>query len=239
MFWHDLHETCCLHVTVSRWLFNITIVWPTYEGKVHRRTGHEGPEGCSFNLGGRLVGGGVNATPRPRCLRGNRSGTQGQSGRVRKISLPRCFDLRTVYSVASHYTNWAIPAHVCIYVMKILSKYCSHAFSNFTVKNFSFNILPRHIFSTRWRSWLRHCAASRKVAGSFPDVVTGIFQRRNPSGRTVALGTTQPVTEMSTRYLLGGKDGRCVGLTTLPSSCADWKSWDPRSPAALGAYVGL
>jgi hypothetical protein len=26
-----------------------------------------------------------------------------------------------------------------------------------------------------WRSWLRHCATSRKVAGSIPDVVTGIF----------------------------------------------------------------
>ena len=28
---------------------------------------------------------------------------------------------------------------------------------------------------TRWRSWLRHCAISRKVAGSIPDGVTGIF----------------------------------------------------------------
>ena len=28
---------------------------------------------------------------------------------------------------------------------------------------------------TRWRSWLRHCATSRKVAGSIPDGVIGIF----------------------------------------------------------------
>jgi hypothetical protein len=28
---------------------------------------------------------------------------------------------------------------------------------------------------TRWRSWLRHCATSRKVEGSIPDGVTGIF----------------------------------------------------------------
>ena len=33
--------------------------------------------------------------------------------------------------------------------------------------------LPR---VTRWRSWLRHCAASRKVAGSIPDGVIGIFR---------------------------------------------------------------
>jgi len=29
--------------------------------------------------------------------------------------------------------------------------------------------------STRWRSWLRHCATSHKVGGSIPDVVTEIF----------------------------------------------------------------
>ena len=28
---------------------------------------------------------------------------------------------------------------------------------------------------TRWRSWLRHCATSRKVVGSIPDGVTGFF----------------------------------------------------------------
>jgi hypothetical protein len=26
-----------------------------------------------------------------------------------------------------------------------------------------------------WRSWLRHCATSRKFASSIPDGVTGIF----------------------------------------------------------------
>jgi hypothetical protein len=26
-----------------------------------------------------------------------------------------------------------------------------------------------------WRSWLRHCATSRKMSGSIPDVVIGIF----------------------------------------------------------------
>src|SRR5215510_63819 len=52
---------------------------------------------------------------------------------------------------------------------------------------------------TRWRSWLRHCATNRKVAGSIPDVVIEIFRLHNPSGRTMALGLTQPLTEMSTR----------------------------------------
>jgi hypothetical protein len=29
--------------------------------------------------------------------------------------------------------------------------------------------------STWWRSWLRHCTTSLKVAGSIPDGVIGIF----------------------------------------------------------------
>jgi len=52
-----------------------------------------------------------------------------------------------------------------------------------------------------WRSWLRHCATSWKVAGSIPDGVIGIFQWHYPSGRTKALGSTQPLTEMSTRNI--------------------------------------
>jgi hypothetical protein len=31
-------------------------------------------------------------------------------------------------------------------------------------------------WGTRWRSWFRHYATSRRVAGSIPDGVTGIFQ---------------------------------------------------------------
>ena len=53
-------------------------------------------------------------------------------------------------------------------------------------------------------SWLRHCATSRKVMGSTPDGVTGTFYWHNPSGRTMALGLTQPLTEMSTRNISWG-----------------------------------
>jgi hypothetical protein len=51
----------------------------------------------------------------------------------------------------------------------------------------------------QWRSWLRHRSTSRKVAGSIPDGVIGIFYLHNPSGRTMALGSTQPITVISTR----------------------------------------
>ena len=49
--------------------------------------------------------------------------------------------------------------------------------------------------------WLRCCATNRKVAGSIPDGVIGIFHRHNPPDRVMALGSTQPLTEMSTRRI--------------------------------------
>ena len=44
----------------------------------------------------------------------------------------------------------------------------------------------------------------RKVAGSIPDDVIGIFYLHNPSGRTLTLGSTQPLTEMSTTNISWG-----------------------------------
>ena len=54
---------------------------------------------------------------------------------------------------------------------------------------------------TRWCSWLRHCARSQKVASSIPDGVTGIFHWHNPSSCTMALQSTQLLTEISTRNI--------------------------------------
>ena len=53
----------------------------------------------------------------------------------------------------------------------------------------------------------------------------------NLSGRTMALGLTQPLTEMG---------GRCVGLTTLPPSCADClEIWEPHPPGIFRACNGV
>jgi hypothetical protein len=49
--------------------------------------------------------------------------------------------------------------------------------------------------------WLWYCATNRKVAGSIPDGVIGIFHWHNPSDRTTALGSTQPLIEMSTKSI--------------------------------------
>ena len=49
-----------------------------------------------------------------------------------------------------------------------------------------------------------HRAASRKFAGSIPVGVIAIFHKHNLSSRNMALGLTQPLTEMSTRNISWG-----------------------------------
>jgi hypothetical protein len=56
----------------------------------------------------------------------------------------------------------------------------------------------------------------------------------------MALGLTQPLTEMSTRNISWGKGGRCAGLTTLTPSCADClKIWEPQPSGTLRACNGI
>jgi hypothetical protein len=58
-----------------------------------------------------------------------------------------------------------------------------------------------HLSGTAVAQWLRYCAANQKVAGSIPDGVMEFFIDINPSDRTMAMGSTQPLTEMSTRCI--------------------------------------
>ena len=75
----------------------------------------------------------------------------------------------------------------------------------------------------RWPSWFRHCATSRKVAGSILDDVIGIFHWHNSSGCTMALGSTHLLTE-GCRYL----------RLTLPFSFADYLDvLEPQPPGTL------
>jgi hypothetical protein len=57
-----------------------------------------------------------------------------------------------------------------------------------------------------------------KVVGSIPNV-TGFFNWPNPSSRTMVLGLNQPLTEMSTRNLLGGKGCPAHKAANLTAIC--------------------
>jgi hypothetical protein len=92
------------------------------KGKARLITNHEGPEGeyrCNSTLYLTSAIDGVggqhhasSALPQGMTrypLYSRLSGPQGRSGRVRKISLPSGFNLRTVQSIVSRYTDWVSP----------------------------------------------------------------------------------------------------------------------------------
>ena len=78
--------------------------------------------------------------------------------------------------------------------------------------------------------WLRCCATNRKVTGSIPAGVIGFFIDikffRSHYGPGVDSASNRNEYQ---EYFLGGKGGRCVGLTTLPFSCnlGNVTSWNP------------
>jgi hypothetical protein len=63
-----------------------------------------------------------------------------------------------------------------------------------------FTLAIKKTAGTQWASWLRHRATRRKVAVSIPYDVIGIFI----DIILPALGSTQPLTEMSTRNISWG-----------------------------------
>jgi hypothetical protein len=58
-----------------------------------------------------------------------------------------------------------------------------------------------------------------RFAGSVPDEVVGFFNLPNPSSRTVALGSTQPLTEISTVTLSGNKRRLARKADNLTAIC--------------------
>jgi hypothetical protein len=85
----------------------------------------------------------------------------------------------------------------------------------------------------RWRSWLRHCATNRNVVGSIPDGVTGIFHWHNRFGRTMSLGSTQPLNP--------GLDGAWLGSFYVINDVLDKESYSNapcNRPGAARLVIG-
>jgi hypothetical protein len=78
---------------------------------------------------------------------------------------------------------------------------------------------------------------TRKVAGSCPDEVIVFFDWRNPPSRTMALGSTQPLTEMNTRNVPGGKELPARKADDLTAICEPivYKMCELRRPTTLRA----
>jgi hypothetical protein len=56
----------------------------------------------------------------------------------------------------------------------------------------------------RLSATLDRCATSQNVVDSISDGAIGIFYGHNPSGGTMAMGSTQSLFGMSTRNISGG-----------------------------------
>jgi hypothetical protein len=89
------------------------------------------------------------------------------------------------------------------------------------------NFCPSHRLKAQAAAQLRPCATSRKVTGSIPDDVIEIFHWHNPSGRNMALGLNQPLTEMSTKNI------------SLRVKATSTKGWQPyHHPVLLSWNLG-
>jgi len=96
--------------------------------------------------------------------------------------------------------------------------------------SFSYKVFPETVpdlmntlelvLGTAVAQWLRYCATNRKVAGSNPAGVGGIFidikSFRSHCGPGFDSASNRNEYQ---EYFLRGKDGRCLRLTTLPPSC--------------------
>jgi hypothetical protein len=85
-------------------------------------------------------------------------GPQGRYGRVRKISPPPGLDPRTFQPVASRYTDWAIPAPACKYVLiKILKQSIHYKEILLSTVRLPYTVRVKRVcgFSQRWSRHLR------------------------------------------------------------------------------------
>jgi hypothetical protein len=75
------------------------------------------------------------------------------------------------------------------------------------------------------------------VADSIPHEVIGVSNYPNPSSRIMALGSTQPLTEMSTKNLPRGKGRPARKADNLTAICEPTvlKMWEPRRLTTLSA----
>ena len=116
-----------------------------------------------------------------------------------------------------------------------------------------------HMYCILFRTWLmtacptlccvciglsKGCCHCRSAVGSGTVLQAGRSRVRFPMVSLeffiddMALGLTQPLTEMGTRNISWGKDGRCVGLTALSHSYADClEIWEPQPPGTHRACL--
>jgi hypothetical protein len=92
--------------------------------------------------------------------------------------------------------------------------------------------------SRRFTAWLRVLYKSVQWKSRFAEGPKWMSASSTFISRYSVVGTMTRLQTWPTGG--GGKGGRCVGLTTLPPSCADClEIWEPQSPGTIRAYNGI
>jgi hypothetical protein len=147
-------------------------------------------------------------------------GPQGRSGRMRKFSSQHGFDHRTVQPVASCYTDWSLHALTN-------SKYCYWKPRLSVCRSVClYNVHWSGCISSEYEKLLPWCGGTAIQAERslvrFPTVSLKFY-----------IDSASNRNEYQ-EHFMGGKGGRCVGLTTLPPSRADClETWEPQPPGTL------
>jgi hypothetical protein len=97
--------------------------------------------------------------------------------------------------------KWTLRSNKYVYTIHVISVWFFYQNILYFLSLLSFLIV---VWRTLWWRGLRHCTTSWKVVGSIPVGVIENFHWHNSSGRTMALGSTQPLTEKSTRNINWG-----------------------------------
>jgi hypothetical protein len=81
----------------------------------------------------------------------------------------------------------------------------------------------------------------KEKLNQFRPLVIGFFNWHNPSSRTMPLGSTQPLNEMSTRGLPGDKGEPARKADNFTAICAPvvQKMWEPRLRFAVWRRVRI
>ena len=197
-----------------------------------------------------------------RCTLDRRlGGPQDRPGRVRRISLPPGFYPRTVQPIANRYTDWAIPAHICLRRHQIInllgapvglgpalsgnSQICNHNYQPLWLNM----PVTGYLFSVRWYGaagdWLTRDidkSLANTAAHGGPRNMWVLLDWIPSCGRDFP-GTSGPAlgpTQTPIKWVLGlswGLTGQGVALNTHPHILLRLnKEWSYTSTPLLGLH---